>query len=66
VIEQVAERVQEEELHEPEDVVIKKFQNRLKRQGQDWLIEQLLWAMNQDHEIFKTIAERLFYQRPSK
>lgn len=62
VIEKAAEVAQEDEFVEPDSVIIDKFHRRLKRKDQDWLIDQLLWAMHRDHEIFKTIAERLFDQ----
>lgn len=60
VIEKATEAAEQEQDREPDSVVIQKFHNRLKRKDQDWLIDQLLWAMHKDHEIFKTIAERLF------
>ena len=60
VIEKATEAAQEEQDREPDSVIIQKFHNRLKRKDQDWLIDQLLWAMHRDHEIFKTVPERLF------
>lgn len=61
--EEAVERAKQAQAQEAEDEYINQrlegVKRRLRKQGDEWLADQLLWAMAQDMKIFKTISERI-------
>lgn len=60
VIEQATEATKSEEEEVPWDTQIQQIKTAMVREGADFLAEWLLKAMVKDHDLFKSVMERLY------
>lgn len=61
--EEAVERAKQAQAQEVDDErtdqMLEAVKRKLRKKGDDWLAEQLIWAMAQDQKIFMTIAKRV-------